>query len=427
MKAFFTLIFILLSSTTFATEQAQVIFAQLTPSLYQIKLIDKASGEKSSIGSGFQISKDGIIATNYHVISSYARHPEKYRIEYLDHQGNTAEVALVSVDVINDLALVKRQVDGDMPYFILANSKPIKGEKLFALGNPHDLGMIVVPGTYNGLKKESFNERIHFTGSINSGMSGGPVVNKSEKVVGINVATSGNQIGFLVPHDKLVTLFNHYQNNDKKKPPTDIKQQMATQLFANQNKLMKALLNNNWQSKELAGKAMIPIIEVPFMRCWGDSNADKTDALILAAIARCSIDENTYLSSHFFTGSVDIEFRYMQAKNLSDNKFYHLYNKQIARAGTGNRAGKDDVSEYQCHHQLVTPASTANTHQAITNKSVLCTRAYKDFPDLFDVLYLGASIDKNQQALVSHFTLAGVSQENAMIFTDKFMEAVSWK
>jgi serine protease Do len=423
MKAFFTLVFILLSHTTFATEQAEEIFAQLTPSLYQIKLIDKASGEKSSIGSGFQISKDGIIATNYHVISSYARHPEKYRIEYLDHQGNTAEVDLVSVDVINDLALVKRQVDGDMPYFRLSDSKPIKGEKLFALGNPHDLGMIVVPGTYNGLKKESFNERIHFTGSINSGMSGGPVVNKSEQVVGINVATSGNQIGFLVPHEKLVKLFHDYN----KEAPEDIKQQMAAQLFSNQNKLMKALLNNTWQSKELAGKAMFPVIEVPFIRCWGDSNADKKDALILAAIANCSLDENTYISSHFFTGSVEIEFRYMQAKNLSDNKFYHLYQKQIARAGTGNRAGKNDVSEYQCNNDLITPSSTANTSKTITNKSVFCTRAYKDFPGLFDVLYLGASVDKNQQALVSHFTLAGVSQENAMEFTGKFMEAVSWK
>ncbi|WP_057830183.1 S1 family peptidase [Colwellia sp. TT2012] len=423
MKTLFTLVFILLSHTIFAAEQAEKIFAQLTPSLYQIKLIDKASGEKSSIGSGFQISADGIIATNYHVISSYARHPEKYRIEYLDYQGKSAQVDLVSVDVINDLALVKRQVDHDMPYFILSDKKPIKGEQLFALGNPHDLGMIVVPGTYNGLKKESFNERIHFTGSINSGMSGGPVVNKAEKVVGINVATSGNQIGFLVPHEKLVTLFTDYKNN----PPTDIKQQMSAQLMANQNKLMSALLNNTWQSKELAGKAMIPIIDVPFIRCWGDSNADKKDALILAAIANCSLDENTYLSSHFFTGSVEIEFRYMQAKNLSDNKFYHLYQRQISRAGAGNRAGKDDVTEYQCHHDIITPASTAGSSQEIKNKSIFCTRAYKEFPGLFDVLYLGASIDKNQQALVSHFTLAGVSKKNALAFTGKFMEAVSWK
>ncbi|TYK65237.1 S1 family peptidase [Colwellia echini] len=431
MKTFFILVFILLSYRCFATEQAEEIFAQLTPSLYQIKLIDKASGEKSSIGSGFQISKDGIIATNYHVISSYARHPDKYRIEYLDHNGNTGEMDLVSVDVINDLALVKRPTVSDMPYFLLSDREPIKGEQLFALGNPHDLGMIVVPGTYNGLKKESFNERIHFTGSINSGMSGGPVVNNNEKVVGINVATSGNQIGFLVPHDKLVTLFKAYNNRVQTAvepvAKDHIEKQIAEQLFANQNKLMDALLNNTWQSKELAGKAMIPIIDVPFIRCWGDSNADKTDAIIEAVIANCSLDESTYLSSHFFTGGVEIEFRYMRAKDLSDDKFYHLYQQQISHAGPGNRAMKEDVSEYQCRHDLIMPESTINTDKVINNKTIFCTRAYKDFSGLFDVLYLSASVDKNQQGLVSHFTIAGVNQENAMAFTSKFMEAVSWK
>jgi len=421
MKAFFTLVFIVLSSSSFATEQAEQLFNQLKPSLYQIKLIDKASGEKSSIGSGFQISKDGIIATNYHVISSYALHPKKYRIEYLNSEGNTGLLALQSVDVINDLALVKRNMDSisseDIAFFQLSKSAPHKGEKLFSLGNPHDLGMIVVPGTYNGLKKESFNQRIHFTGSINSGMSGGPVVNKQAEVVGINVATSGNSIGFLVPHDKLDNLYKDFLQA----PPESIERQMAAQLTANQNKLMSEILKSPWQAKSLGKHGMIPIIDVPFIRCWGDSNADKADALILTAVANCSLDENTYLSSHFFTGSMEIEFRYMQAKDIGANKFYHLYQQQIAHAGAGNRAGKDNVTQYQCHHDLVMP-----DNQTINNKSIFCTRAYKKFPDLFDVLYLSASIDKNKQALVSHFTIAGVDQKNALAFTRKFMEAVSW-
>jgi hypothetical protein len=65
-------------------------------------------------------------------------------------------------------------------------------------------------------------------------------------------------------------------------------------------------------------------------------------------------------------------------------------------------------------------------NQKINNKSILCTRAYKKFPDLYDVLYLSASLDKNKQALVSHFTVAGISQKNALAFTRKFMEAVTW-
>jgi len=417
MKGFITLLLLSLSSLSYATEQAEEIFKKLAPSLYQIRLIDNASGEKSSIGSGFQITADGLIATNYHVISGYARHPQKYKIEYLDHQGNRGSLTLQSVDVINDLALIKRTTENNMPFFSITKNVPIKGEELYSLGNPHDLGMIVVPGTYNGLKKESFNDKIHFTGSVNSGMSGGPVVNKDTQVVGVNVATSGNQIGFLVPHDKLVSLFKAYRTS----PPKSIKLQMAEQLAFNQDKLISTILNSDWQLKPL-GKALIPTIDVPFLRCWGESNADKKDALILAAVANCSLDENTYLSSNFFTGFLEMEFRYMQAKELSDTKFYSLYEQHIKRAGPANKASKDDVTEYQCHHDIVAPKN-----DGLKRKSIFCTRAYKDFPKLYDVLYLSASLDKNNQALVSHFTIAGVKQDSAMDFSQKFMESASWK
>ena len=130
------------------------------------------------------------------MISGFARYPQKYRIEFLDNKGGKGNLSLESVDVINDLALVKRELETEIPYFKIAAKAPSKGEELYSLGNPHDLGMIVVPGTYNGLKKNAFNDRIHFTGSVNSGMSGGPVVNHKAEVVGVNVATSGNQIGF---------------------------------------------------------------------------------------------------------------------------------------------------------------------------------------------------------------------------------------
>jgi len=400
-----------------AAEQAEIIFKQLAPSLYQIRLIDIASGEKSSIGSGFQISADGLVATNYHVISGYARHPEKYKIEYLDNQGKKGQLTLKSVDVINDLALVKREVSAEMPFFSLSDNPPVKGEELFSLGNPHDLGMIVVPGTYNGLKKESFNERIHFTGSVNSGMSGGPVVNKATKVVGVNVATSGNQIGFLVPHDKLVNLFSRY----KQSPPESIKRQMTEQLNHNQAQLVSRLLNAEWQMKKL-GDGRFPTIDVPFIKCWGESNADKNEALMLVAVANCSLDENTYISGNFFTGSVEMDFQYLEAKNLSTNKFYKLFQRRITRVMPGNKAGKDDVTEFECQHDIVMPAK-----QNIKSKTIFCTRAYKDFANLYDTLYLSISIDKNDQALLSHFTLAGVSQQSSQAFTKKFMESVSWK
>ena len=122
MKGLISILLLTFSFVSVADEQAEAIFKQLAPSLYQIRIIDKASGEKSTIGSGFQITAQGLIATNYHVISGYARYPQKYTLEYLDHLGNKAPLTLESVDVINDLALVKRQVNESMPFFEIAGN-----------------------------------------------------------------------------------------------------------------------------------------------------------------------------------------------------------------------------------------------------------------------------------------------------------------
>ena len=93
---------------------------------------------------------------------------------------------------------------------------------IYSLGNPHDLGMILVPGTYNGLQKYSFYPRIHFTGAVNAGMSGGPTVDAAGKVVGVNVASAGNQLGFLVPADALQALLQRFLQDGE---VADFKQQ----------------------------------------------------------------------------------------------------------------------------------------------------------------------------------------------------------
>lgn len=60
-------------------------------------------------------------------------------------------------------------------------------------------------------------------------------------------------------------------------------------------------------------------------------------------------------------------------------------------------------------------------------KPFFCVRAYRQFNGLYDALYLAASLDHQQQGIVSHFTLSGVSQDNALAFSRKFSEAVLWQ
>lgn len=413
---FAVLVLSFLSVSLNAAEQAQQIFQELAPSLYQVRLIDKATSEKSSIGSGFQISENGYIATNYHVISGFAQHPEKYIIEYEDHQGNKGELSLQTVDVINDLAIVLLKDTPNTAHFQMSDTIPNKGEEIYSLGNPHDLGMIVVPGTYNGLKKESFNDRIHFTGSVNPGMSGGPVVNQFGEIVGVNVATSGNQIGFLIPHDKLANLINNFDNQVEK----EVDVQIGEQLKANQYRLINEVIATPWQDKIFVGTS-IPDTGVNYIRCWGDSNADKPDELMFKAVTNCQMEEYVYISESFDTGSIDMEFHYLEANEISSTRFYQLYQTKINSAGAGNNAGKEDVTEFECQHDI-----TTNNDQAIRNKAVLCVRAYKKYKGLYDIMYISASVDKNTKALISHYTLAGVEKDLAQAFSAKFMESVKW-
>ncbi|WP_158969557.1 serine protease [Paraglaciecola sp. L3A3] len=416
-------ILVILLSLVFAPahsqQTAQSLFGQYQNALYQIKIIDLESGNKSSIGSGFQVDLQGNIVTNYHVVSEYIYYPEKFRIEYMDHLGQEGQLQLIDLDVINDLALVRKvQLNDTESAFPIALSLPEQGSDIYSLGNPHDLGMIVVPGTFNGLKKNSFYQRIHFTGAINPGMSGGPVVNHKGEVMGVNVATAGNQIGFLIPLAKVIDLLSNQDaepiSNDRLKP------RIQEQLMDNQQRLFSRLKNQNWKTASL-GKASVPSQVTEFVSCWGDSNANNKDALFLSVENRCRLDEQIFLHSDLNTGSLELDFEWLEGKSLGQHRFYSFYTDSITGAGPGNKAGKVDITNYRCQQDKVT-----NIH-GVSSKTVLCLRAYKDFDKLYDVLFVAATLDHDENGLISHFTLAGVAKESALTFTKKFMDSIEWQ
>ena len=174
------------------------IFARYKAAVVQVRIVDERGGEKSSLGSGFFISDAGEIVSNYHVVADLVEHPGQFRAEYVLDDGQTGPLTLRTVDVVHDLSLLQAE-NLRRPFLAIESNLPAKGERLYAFGNPYDLGMTIIEGTYNGLLEKSLYERIHFSGSINPGMSGGPTVDRNGNVIGVNVATAGNQVSFLVP------------------------------------------------------------------------------------------------------------------------------------------------------------------------------------------------------------------------------------
>ena len=226
-------------------DTARDLFADYKSAILQIRIIDLTSGSKSTIGSGFPVDDSGLIATNYHVIQLAASEPQQYRIEYLTESNKTGELSLVDVDVVNDLALVKA-TDLDRKFINLAPKEPEIGMPVYALGNPLDLGLTVVPGTYNGINRAGYHPRVHFTGSLNPGMSGGPTIDREGQVVGINVATAGNQVSFLVPVSRLQALVGGYKTRGA--ALANMQAYIGAQLLADQQEKFSRLLARDWQS-----------------------------------------------------------------------------------------------------------------------------------------------------------------------------------
>jgi hypothetical protein len=59
-------------------------------------------------------------------------------------------------------------------------------------------------------------------------------------------------------------------------------------------------------------------------------------------------------------------------------------------------------------------------------KSIFCVRAYKKLTGLYDVFYLQGSVGRSQEAYMTHFTIAGITMESALTFTEKFMGSALW-
>src|ERR1039458_3045643 len=95
MRQFFAIVFILFlamakpAAAAPAPDEAERLYQAYGGAVYQVQVIDLTSGKKTSIGSGFQFTKDGLIATNYHVVAEALQRPRSNRIEFLDDKGNT--------------------------------------------------------------------------------------------------------------------------------------------------------------------------------------------------------------------------------------------------------------------------------------------------------------------------------------------------
>ncbi len=176
--------------------------------------------QQQGAGSGVIISKDGLIITNNHVVE------KADKITVILSDNSEVEGKLVGTDPQSDIALIKIDVNKDLPTIPLGDSDKLEvGEWVIAIGNPFGLSQTVTVGVVSakGRTRMGINEYEDFIqtdAAINPGNSGGPLLNIHGEVIGINSAlysrTGGYMgIGFAIPINMAKSIEDQLQKHGK--------------------------------------------------------------------------------------------------------------------------------------------------------------------------------------------------------------------
>ena len=403
---------------------AERVYDFAKPRILQVRTLLQAAGRQTTIGSGFIVGADGLAITNYHVVSQFALDPRTYRLEYLAPDGANGPLTLLAIDVANDLAVVKVEHAG-LPEFefeprALAGRLP-KGERIYAMGNPLDLGFTIVEGTYNGLVDKSYDERIHFSGAINPGMSGGPVTAADGRVVGINVAkrVGGEQVGFLVPARHAAALLERARAG----PPLVVdkaREEVGRQLDAWQAAFYDALRKQAFRAAPFGPYRGLES-KAPWMTCWASTNADRVPKPRTAVnMTQCSSTTGLFVSNRILTGRLDFSYAYYQAVDLNAFQFAKELSQRAPGPASDPQGGRR-LTAQECHDDFV---GAGAGHPPL--RATWCMRAYRDFEGIYDATLLVLTQDREREALLAQLTMQGVSQANAVATGLRFLEAIEW-
>jgi hypothetical protein len=406
-----------------ASSAAQDIYASAPPRLLQIRTLVADAGRQTSIGSGFLVSADGLAVTNYHVVSQGVLEPKTYRLEYVAADGSHGDVRVLGVDLPNDLAIVRLDKH-DAPFFsfdataIAGNLA--KGERLYSMGNPLDLGFTIIEGTYNGLVEHSYSEQIHFSGALNPGMSGGPTVTAQGSVVGVNVATrrGGQLISFLVPARFAAALVERVRGGE---PPSDLRAEVARQLTASRTALYKAFAEKDFRSDTI-GPYRAPATAAPWFDCWSGTNAGaipKPRASINSI--SCSSETGVFVASDLHTGAIQINHSYVRTVDLNQFQLAAVLTQQSQPRLVGGGPFRKWYTPERCREDFVSAAPGAE-HPPL--RVIWCSQGYRPFEGLYDVVLTAVTQDHGDEALVSRLSLQAIGYDDAMSIGKRFLEAV---
>lgn len=182
-------------------------------------IFGQVTTNEAVIGSGFIISEDGYIITNYHVAEPYLVYGSQggYVLRVVMYDGTTYDATVVGYEEDNDIAVLKINATGLSPVTIGDMSEVRVGNDIYVIGNPlGELTYTMTVGRVSALDRVISTEVtssinvFQIDAAVNSGNSGGPVYNNRGEVIGIvdaKYSASGVEgLGFAIPIDDAMNI-----------------------------------------------------------------------------------------------------------------------------------------------------------------------------------------------------------------------------
>lgn len=398
---------------------ARKVYEQARSQLVQIRTVLKGRASQTSVGSGFFVTREGHVVTNFHVVSQAALKPEQHDLVYVTADGREAPITILQIDVLHDLALLKADDAGTQGFDALSfrpeDQALAQGERIYSLGNPLDVGFAVMEGNYNGLVRRSFYPQIFFGGALSAGMSGGPALDQEGRVIGVNVArrVDGEQVSFLVPARFAAELLERNRNEPPLKTPAYAT--LAAQLDKHQAELTDRFIQQGWK-EATHPRYRVPVPPDEFMRCWGSSEISRTGGMDMER-SDCVMDTRIF-AGDFSTGAVSVRHESYDGSRLGALRFASRH-AQSFRNESFTRLRAEHQTRPQCHEDFV-------DRKGLALRAVVCLRAYKKLPQLYDLSVLVATLDQPTSAVQGRFDAQGISFANAQRLARHYLEAYAW-
>ena len=388
-------------------------------SVFTVEVHSGSSDARDVLGSGYLVSDTGLVVTNYHVVGSYIDDPKRYQLRVRNGQGVHA-ARLLRFDLINDLALLEIAPIAVRP-LTLAQRDPERGSSIVSLGNPEGLGLSLIEGVFNGYAEKGFVDRQLLSMPLNSGMSGGPIMNRAGEVIGTNVSViwRANSLSFGVPVAKVKALLAAPSvSTDAASLRADVSRQLAALEHETRARVVEKLSHGDAVATVAVGELSLRRPPALF-DCWNTSHVYEDEGVTKRHYG-CNLQFTPRVEKIGEVGSVELGIEELTSRGNA----YGFYGALGTQAEHSHRIKAQEpnngiLSAPHCEVERIRTRYMAF-------KVNTCLSAYVKHPGLFNGELIATTVSRPRHGAVLTLRASGITLDSFLALTRGVLGDVRW-